>query len=270
MGKSRPKRWAEACAAAEKAIGDMEAARQEFQAALEDLNALREEYEEWKDNLPENLEQSPVAEKLEAIVELDFESKGDEIETAISEAADIIGEADAIDRKLRRIEFPRPLTHDLFQSVLEATETRITSVLVDQLRPLSGRAAGGTYFAVLTLQQPGKDPIQIDSRPSDAIALAVRLEFPVYVSRKILDENAIFERDGQPDAPRQGPSGEPPRNYYGGLSCVSESSRPRRRQAGGACFVTVPARNSRTACTINGRRKDLCVLTAALPAPRPP
>jgi hypothetical protein len=57
--KSRADRWNEAVAAA--------------QTALEDLKAVQEEYQEWRDNLPENLESSPVAEKLDAVCELDIE-----------------------------------------------------------------------------------------------------------------------------------------------------------------------------------------------------
>jgi hypothetical protein len=67
---SRPKRWADA----------VERAR----AALEELNEMRDEYEEWRQNLPENLDSSQLAEKLDAVVDLDFQSALDTIEEAES------------------------------------------------------------------------------------------------------------------------------------------------------------------------------------------
>ena len=70
--QSRASRWSDACTTA--------------LAALEDLRALQEEYEEWRDNLPENLQQSPVGEKLDAVCELDIES-----------AVDTVSEAEGID-----------------------------------------------------------------------------------------------------------------------------------------------------------------------------
>ncbi len=103
-------------------------------------------------------------------------------------------EAAAIYRKLHQVDFPRPLTHDLFQSVLDATDIRITSIVVDQLRPLT-ESGGGTYFAILTLQQSDGSTLQIDSRPSDAMALSVRMGTPVYVARKILEENGLSKRE---------------------------------------------------------------------------
>lgn len=103
-------------------------------------------------------------------------------------------EARAISRKLHQIDFPRPFTHDLFQSVLAATGIRITSILVDQLRPLD-EGGGGVYFAILTLQQSDGSTLQIDSRPSDAMALSVRMDTPVYVARKILEENGLSKRE---------------------------------------------------------------------------
>jgi len=63
---SRPKRWA-------RAILDARQALSEVEGALETLKEIQEEYQEWRDNLPENLEQSPVVEKLDAVVEIDLE-----------------------------------------------------------------------------------------------------------------------------------------------------------------------------------------------------
>ena len=81
---SRPKRLAKYRERAEAAAGDL-------RSAMEDLYDLQQEYQEWRDNLPENLESSPIAEKLDTICEIDIESQVsaiDEIESAISEFGD--------------------------------------------------------------------------------------------------------------------------------------------------------------------------------------
>lgn len=84
MGKrrSRPQQWGDAIAEAQEHI-------EPLQAALESLNELRSEYEEWRDNLPENLEDSPVAEKLDAVLELDFENLVDEVQERLNEAESV-------------------------------------------------------------------------------------------------------------------------------------------------------------------------------------
>lgn len=63
---SRPKRWAKAVEAARHAFSDVE-------AAFSDLRDIQEEYQEWRDNIPENLEDSPVVEKLDTVVDIDLE-----------------------------------------------------------------------------------------------------------------------------------------------------------------------------------------------------
>ena len=120
-------------------------------------------------------------------------------------------EGQAIWRRFYNKEFPRPLTHDLFHTVLEATDIQITSILVDELRPTDPQSDGSTFFAVLNLQQDDDLRIQVDSRPSDAMALAVRMDIPIYVSRKILDENAIS--DGAEPAPVKRPR-KGPKSFY--------------------------------------------------------
>ncbi|MBB28785.1 MAG: hypothetical protein CME25_07765 [Gemmatimonadetes bacterium] len=121
-------------------------------------------------------------------------------------------EARAIEMKLQKKDFPRPLTHDLFHNVLEDTEVKITSILVDQLRPLTQSAPGGTYFAVMTVRKANGTAVKIDARPSDAMALAVRMGLSIFVSRRILDENGIEDspRSREPEEP--GPSR--PRKFY--------------------------------------------------------
>lgn len=75
---SRPARWADATSRARAAFDDL-------QGAFEDLASIREEYEEWRDNLPENMQSGALAEKLDAVVGLDFDVLS-EVEGALDEA----------------------------------------------------------------------------------------------------------------------------------------------------------------------------------------
>lgn len=92
---SRPQRWAAATAAAQEALASMREGADAFDAAMSDLNDLRSEYEDWRDNLPEMLESSPVAEKLDAVCELDFEVEA--AESTFDELETLIGEAESAD-----------------------------------------------------------------------------------------------------------------------------------------------------------------------------
>lgn len=124
-------------------------------------------------------------------------------------------EANSITRKLKGTTFSRPLTHDLFALVLETTGTKITHILVDQLRPLVGNGEGGVFFAVLTVERPDGTVHRIDSRSSDAIALAVRMDLPVFVARQILEDNGIPDAGERHDLPEDGPTDEKsPKGYY--------------------------------------------------------
>ena len=121
-------------------------------------------------------------------------------------------EATAIWRRLNDVSFPRPLTHDLLKSILVAANIRVVSILVDQLRPIADRDSG-TYFAIMTLRQPDGHTLKIDARPSDAMALAVRLDLPIYVGRKILEENSFSFKE-QPQAPELTPEITPPQKGF--------------------------------------------------------
>lgn len=76
---SRPARWAAATSKAEAAVEDLK-------AALQDLDDLKWEYQEWLDNLPENLQSSGLSEKLNTICDLEFEGAADEVDNLIQEA----------------------------------------------------------------------------------------------------------------------------------------------------------------------------------------
>jgi hypothetical protein len=89
-----------------------------------------------------------------------------------------IYEANAIALELEKIETPRPMTHDLIKSILETIEARVVKVMVTDLKE-------NTFYAVLHLQV-GTTENTVDSRPSDAIALALRVGAPIYVDEEVV------------------------------------------------------------------------------------
>jgi len=91
-----------------------------------------------------------------------------------------ISEAIAIDRKIKGYEPARPLTHDLLASVVTSLGGAVERVEVCGLRD-------NTFYARLLVRQNG-ELVEVDSRPSDAIALAVRLDAPIFVAEEVLDE----------------------------------------------------------------------------------
>src|SRR3989442_2977794 len=92
-------------------------------------------------------------------------------------------EAAAILMKLQGAATPRPMTHDLLTDMLGQLDARVVRITVTELRE-------NTFYASITVQQDGSE-IEIDSRPSDAIALAVRAEAPIFVADQVIEESAI-------------------------------------------------------------------------------
>jgi len=92
-------------------------------------------------------------------------------------------EAAAILMKLQGASTPRPMTHDLLSDVLGELEVECTRVAVTELRE-------NTFYAQITVIQDGQE-IEVDSRPSDAIALAIRAEAPIYAAADVIAESAI-------------------------------------------------------------------------------
>src|SRR3954454_4569554 len=92
-------------------------------------------------------------------------------------------EAAAILMKLQNAATPRPMTHDLVTDILGELGAKVTQVAVTELRE-------NTFYAQLTIQLDGSE-VEIDSRPSDAIALAVRADAPIFVADEVIDESAI-------------------------------------------------------------------------------
>ena len=92
-------------------------------------------------------------------------------------------EAAAILMKLQGASTPRPMTHDLVTDMLEQLDAQVIRITVTELKE-------STFYASITVQQNGSE-VEIDSRPSDAIALAVRAEAPIFAADDVIEESAI-------------------------------------------------------------------------------
>ena len=88
-------------------------------------------------------------------------------------------EANAIALEIEKSTTPRPMTHDLLRNVIAGLNGRVTRVVVGALR-------GDTFHATIWMEQGG-EPVALDARPSDAIALALRADCPIFVSREVFD-----------------------------------------------------------------------------------
>jgi len=92
-------------------------------------------------------------------------------------------EAAAILMKLQGATTPRPMTHDLVTDMLGQLDAQVVRITVTELRE-------STFYAQITVAQDGTE-IEVDSRPSDAIALAIRADAPIYVADRVIEESAI-------------------------------------------------------------------------------
>ena len=93
-------------------------------------------------------------------------------------------EANAITVKLRGADMPRPLSHDLLCSVIGSLKASVDSVVINELR--------GDIFYARILLNTSEGRTEVDSRPSDALALAVRTEVPIFVEDTVLDEGGVL------------------------------------------------------------------------------
>ena len=94
-----------------------------------------------------------------------------------------IYEANAIALEIEKVTTPRPMTHDLIKNLLTGLEARVHKVVVSDLRE-------DTFFAIIWMEQDGK-VISVDSRPSDALALALRLDCPIFVEDQVLKTSKL-------------------------------------------------------------------------------
>ena len=96
-----------------------------------------------------------------------------------------IFEANAIALELEKIATPRPMTHDLIKNILESLEAKVAKIMVNDLRE-------NTFFAEIHLRV-GSSEITVDSRPSDAIALALRVGAPIFVEEEVVKKAKSVE-----------------------------------------------------------------------------
>jgi len=100
-------------------------------------------------------------------------------------------EAAAILMKLQGADTPRPMTHDLIVDILDQVETKCERISITELRD-------NTFYATITLSVAGTE-VEIDSRPSDALALAVRVSAPIFVAEDVIEESSIEFEQGIED-----------------------------------------------------------------------
>ncbi|MCD6290175.1 MAG: bifunctional nuclease family protein [Anaerolineae bacterium] len=109
-------------------------------------------------------------------------------------------EADAITIELQGVEVARPLTHDLLKRMIETLGARVSHVVINDLQ-------NDTYYARIILDVEGEE-IEVDSRPSDAIALAVRAKVPVFVKEEVMDQAGIVAEEDIRDVTEAEPRAE--------------------------------------------------------------
>jgi bifunctional DNase/RNase len=98
-------------------------------------------------------------------------------------------EAQAIALQMENIVPPRPLTHDLVKNLLDSVEVRISRVVVSDLRE-------NTYYAMIGLKMNGTH-VEVDARPSDAIAIALRAQAPIFVDDEVMKKASVSDKDSE-------------------------------------------------------------------------
>lgn len=116
-----------------------------------------------------------------------------------------IFEANAIAIEIEKMAAPRPMTHDLTRNLIRHLNAQLERVVITEIKD-------ETFFAVLWLRQ-GEDSLAIDARPSDAIALALRADCPIYVDERVM-QTAKLNTTGPPE----GPTAEQLRGWLEGLN----------------------------------------------------
>ena len=116
-----------------------------------------------------------------------------------------IPEANAIALEIEKMAAPRPMTHDLTRNLIQHLNARLERVVITEIK-------NETFYAVLWLRQ-GDEPLAIDARPSDAIALALRADCPIYVEEHVM-QSAKLNTSGPPE----GPTAEQLRGWLEGLN----------------------------------------------------
>ena len=116
-----------------------------------------------------------------------------------------IPEANAIAIEIEKMAAPRPMTHDLTRNLIQHLNARLERVVITEIKD-------ETFYAMLWLRQ-GDEPLAIDARPSDAIALALRADCPIFVEEHVM-QSAKLNTSGPPE----GPTAEQLRGWLEGLN----------------------------------------------------
>ena len=116
-----------------------------------------------------------------------------------------IFEANAIAIEIEKVAAPRPMTHDLTRNLIRHLSAQLERVVITEIRD-------ETFFAVLWIRQEG-EAVTVDARPSDAIALALRADCPIYVAEEVM-QTAKLTTSGPPE----GPTAEQLRGWLEGLN----------------------------------------------------
>lgn len=109
-------------------------------------------------------------------------------------------EANAIALQIEKITTPRPMTHDLLKNILAKMNAKVDKIAITELK-------NNTYYALIFLNVDGRE-VTIDSRPSDAIALALRTSSPIFV------EQSVIEQAKSPELAEESPDGEKIRKWF--------------------------------------------------------
>ncbi len=115
-----------------------------------------------------------------------------------------IFEANAIASEIEKIATPRPMTHDLARNLMRHLNAELERIVITEIK-------NDTFYAALWLKH-GEEPMVVDARPSDAIALALRADCPIYVSEQVMQSARL-----NPSA-QEGPSAEQLRGWLEGLN----------------------------------------------------
>jgi bifunctional DNase/RNase len=117
-----------------------------------------------------------------------------------------IFEANAIAMELENVVSPRPMTHDLMKGMLETFNLKVTKVVVDNL-------VNNTFYATIHVVTPMGEERQIDSRPSDAIALALRMKAPIFVAKDVVERATCIEISKEEDLLKEWLEGLDPEEF---------------------------------------------------------
>jgi len=112
-------------------------------------------------------------------------------------------EANAIALEIEKVVPQRPMTHDLLRNVIMECRLRASSVVITDLLE-------NTFYARIELKDVNEDPVLLDARPSDAIALALRLDCPIFVEQRVIDQSASSGGSGEPELGEDTPPDEWP------------------------------------------------------------